>query len=105
MACPRILKEGVRSASLPRKEVAVGETGVENERKREKERERKWGEREKSEMYIYKRERQFTGLSSQVMLLRVPKTPIFARYIASRSIPRELPRELLEMLGAEHNRG
>jgi len=37
-------------------------------------------------IYIYKK-RQFTGLSSQVMLLRVPKTPIFARYIVrSREI-------------------
>jgi len=29
---------------------------------------------------------QFTGLSSQVMLLRVPKTPIFARYERTTSI-------------------
>lgn len=51
-----------------------------------KEREsKKKKEKKKSEMciYIYKREKQFTGLPSQVMLLRVPKTPIFARYIAS----------------------
>lgn len=49
MACPRILKEGVRSASLPRREVAVGETGVENERERKRE---KGGEGKKSEIYV-----------------------------------------------------
>lgn len=39
MACPRILKEGARPASLPRRKwrFAVGETGVENGREKKSE--------------------------------------------------------------------
>ncbi|TGZ51772.1 hypothetical protein DBV15_04953 [Temnothorax longispinosus] len=59
MACPRILKEGVRSASLPRREVAVGETGVENERKREREEEGTGEENERlPKKYSFERKKE-----------------------------------------------
>lgn len=87
MACPTILKEGARPASLPRREVAFRcrrNGSREEERKRERMRVYVCAYihtqiYKNIYTYIYTVERQFTGLSSQVMLLRVPKTPIFAR--------------------------